>query len=212
MVPVVAFVGMPGVGKSTVLAQVADRLVPTWTPVGWSIDDVLEIQCPEGTAEFAGCRLYVRDGAHFLMHDEWRPDQMRRATRGLVALARASARPALFPRPPVLLLELPLTELATFRAAVAGQPDLTGLVAILRGSRSVRWSRNAQRGERQRLPEPVLEYFEQALRSVDVVGECAMMRAAGWRVVNQRTSQPPAVLAERLADIVRSMLAPGPGD
>ncbi|MDG4814251.1 hypothetical protein O7628_01850 [Micromonospora sp. WMMD956] len=206
MIPVIAFVGMPGVGKSTILAEVAARLAVSWAPVAWSIDDVLRIQCPEGGAEFSGQPLYVRDGMHFLMHDDWRPGQMLRATRGLVTLARASVRRDLFLRPPILLLELPLTELATFRAAVADEPDLSGLVAVLTSGRAVRWNRNAQRDERHRLPHSVLDYFEREIRAVDVSREYALLRAAGWTVVSQQTDQPPAALAERLVDVAQAAL------
>ncbi|MEV4118401.1 hypothetical protein [Micromonospora sp. NPDC049645] len=211
VMPVVVIVGMPGVGKSTVRRQLAARLAADWAPVQWSIDDVLEIQCPEGVAEFSGAQLYVRDGGHFLMHDEWRPGQMRRATRGLLVLARATGRLGAFTRPPVLLLELPLTELATFRLAVTEQPDLAGLVTVLHCDRSVRWARNARRPAHRRLPQQVLEYFEQAMVGVDVSGECARLSANGWTVLTQETTRPPELLAEHLAALVHAAAGGGDG-
>lgn len=202
----VVVVGMPGVGKSTVLSHLAARLDTDWAPVSWSIDDVLEIQCPDGDAEFSGTRLYVRDGEHFLMHDEWRPGQMRRATRGLLVLARASARVTAFARPPVLLLELPLTELPTFRLAVTERDDPAGLVSVLDCDRSIRWARNARRPEGRRLPQRVLDYFEQAVVGVDVPGECERLRSAGWTVLTQETTRPADLLAEQIAAVVRAGL------
>lgn len=207
MNPVVVFFGMPAAGKSTVIGHLTGQLVARWAPVHWSIDDVLEVQCPEGVGEFFGTRFYVRKGAHFLMHDEWRPGQMRRATAGLLILARATARMEGFARPPVLILELPLTELATFRAVATRQPDLTGLIVVLHSSGHVRRERNARRADHRRLPEQVLDYFEQALPAIDVPNECARLDRAGWTVLTRETAGPAEAMAAQLVGVVEAAAA-----
>jgi hypothetical protein len=196
-----AITGQPASGKSSLSHRLARRLAGRWAPIELSIDDILRIQCPEGETP-----QYVRRGPHFLLDDAWRPHQMRLAVAGLLTTAELlRAKADVFRAPPLPLLELPTTELARFVELVSDNGLLVRLVA----GGAERRRRNRNRDEWHRIPDPVFDYFDDAVRAVDLAAAQHRLTAAGWTVLTVSTDGAEADVLDAACDRVAAQISNG---
>lgn len=178
-IPFLLVAGLPATGKTTV----CERLVnATSSRPHISIDHLLRLQCPDGSAAFAGENLYERQGERFLLSDTWRPTQMTLAVRGQFVLADLRQQWDRTRSGPCEVLELPANHLSTAADEIERRRLQRGVLVILNSSTQVRWRRNQARAAAVRLPGHVMRYFDQA-NSIDEATVDAL-QGLGWRVVD----------------------------
>jgi hypothetical protein len=205
---VVAIVGMPGSGKSTLSRYLAPRLASHWDVTELSLDDALNVQCPPGEVEFLGRQLYRRCGSEFLIDSEWRPRQMKLAASGLFVLSRLADR--LGPTgglPRMSLLEFPLTELPSLEDSIVAENLSDGLLVMVSAEPSTCRTRNSLRSERERVPEIAMAYFEAASQDVNVPVHCQRLQRQGWKVIEESTEGTAQEVLPRIATKVERLVA-----
>lgn len=187
-ISIVAIVGMPATGKSTVSHYISRQLAATWRPVEISLDDALDVQCPEGEVEFSKKLLYARHDSFFLLADDWRPKQMKLATLGVFSLVELANRLIAYRTlRPLFLLEFPLTELPTLVDRITDDSFANCVLVLLTARRDICIARNRQRGVRAQVPLSAMSYFYDSIRSINVSWHCDRLRTLGWHILEQNT-------------------------